>query len=134
MDLLNEIQDFPIIFKFCVSESTHRDSNANYERFGYKNERDFYAGEILGDKETFVGWGDWSLSGSDARLPGMSGSNIISSNFIDKLFCKEILKLTNHNWSSIVKSIQISDRKILGTDINWPLVQHAYGCVPIDLR
>ena len=47
MDLLNEIKDFPIIFKFCVSESTHRESKENYLRFGYKNERDFYAGKIL---------------------------------------------------------------------------------------
>ena len=78
MGLLNEIQDFPIIFKFCVSES-NMDSNANYERFGYKNERDFYAGEILGDKHPFVGWGDWSLSGSHTYLAGMSES-IISSN------------------------------------------------------
>ena len=42
--------------------------------------------------------------------------------------------MTNHNWSSIVRSIQISDTKILGTEINWPIVQHAFGCVPIDLR
>ena len=69
------IQDFPIIFKFCVSESTHRNSNANYERFGYKNEKDFYAGEIYGDDNPFVGWGDWSLSGSNVYLSGRSVYN-----------------------------------------------------------
>ena len=42
--------------------------------------------------------------------------------------------MTNHNWSSIVKSIQIANTKILGTEIKWPLVQHAFGCVPIDVR
>ena len=69
---MNEIQDFPIIFKFCVSESSQQESNKIYERFGYRNERDFYAGEILGDDDRDVGWGDWSGSGSDIyNLSGM---------------------------------------------------------------
>ena len=70
---MNEIQDFPIIFKFCVTESSQQESNKIYERFGYRNERDFYAGEILGNDDTDVGWGDWSGSGSDIyNLSGMS--------------------------------------------------------------
>ena len=73
MGSLNEVQDFPIIFKFCVSESTHRESNENYLRFGYNNERDFYTGKIYGNKNPFVGWWDWGLSGSNVYLSGMSG-------------------------------------------------------------
>ena len=91
MDLQNEMKNFPIIFKFCVSESTHRE----------KNEGFIAISQLL---------------------------------FYSYLRCKEILKMSNHNWSSIVKSIQISEIQVLGTDINWPLVQHAFGCVPIDLR
>ena len=79
MDLLNEIHDFPIIFKFCVSESTHRDSQEKYLRFGYKNERDFYAGKTMWEEEEkFVGWWDWSGSGSNVYLSGMSGRVYIS--------------------------------------------------------
>ena len=74
MNWLNEIQEFPIIFKFCVSESSQQETNEIYERFGYRNEKDFYAGKILGGDDTDVGWGDWSGSGSDIyNLSGTSG-------------------------------------------------------------
>ena len=75
MGLLDEVPDFPIIFKFCLSQSSHshREGNENYLKFGYKNEADFYSGKIFGDKDLSVGWWDWGLSGSNVYLPGMSG-------------------------------------------------------------
>ena len=74
MGWLDEVPDFPIIFKFCLSQSTHshRESNENYLKFGYNNEEDFYSGKIFGDENLSVGWWDWGLSGSNVYLPGMS--------------------------------------------------------------
>ena len=88
MGLLDEVPDFPIIFKFCLSQSTQsqRESNEKYLRFGYKNEADFYSGKIFRDKDLSVGWWDWGLSGSNVYLPGMSGYLYLISLSIYELY------------------------------------------------
>ena len=46
----------------------------------------------------------------------------------------DILTATNYNWSSILRSLQISEELIPGTELAWPLVQQALGCVSLDLQ
>ena len=46
----------------------------------------------------------------------------------------DILRETNYDWSVILTSVEISDRQIPGTELAWPLVQQALGCVSLDIQ
>ena len=67
MEKFHTSNEFPIIFKLCVSESTHRKDNSKYEKFGYKDEKSFYLGEIAAE-DRYVGWADWN---QNVYLSGM---------------------------------------------------------------
>ena len=56
----------------------------------------------------------------------------------DSIVCSnntaDILRATNYDWRLIVRSLEISDWLIPGTELAWPLVQQALGCVSIDIQ
>ena len=128
---LRELQtsfEFPIIFKLCASEPDH--DRKKFSKFGYKNEESWYVGALEG-REDVVGWSGVLSGGEYFNTSGQQPQ--LMQSFSRKNIA-DILAATNYDWRLILRSLQISDEIIPSTELTWPLVQQALGCVSIDIE